>query len=347
MYYARLAELERIRSKKLPDFTMIANLDSENRARLMLAESIGRTTALELQNFHLKGREHYGEPPDDPQVWKDALNTDLLIYEGHIEEFALVKKSGNDSDEFGGFDAPLFNRFPFLALLACHSLDNSELLLNRGVSGIIGTCSKIHSASGSAFIKSFFDAMLYEKRSTGEAVRDAKNYALSLVKLKCARGHVEQNKIMRVAFSFRLIGDPEVNLFGGRLQPPIRQRITAAFVDQKTIEINTPLDYLPLVETEGYRLKLFPGAEAAGIFSRISVGETEVKEIHPFYFFRLEPPPNRSGRQYRFEDCTRNATRNISLNDPFGRWIYVLHYPRTIHPGTAVLLQLKLSLADR
>ncbi|MBT4087481.1 MAG: hypothetical protein HOE30_03215 [Deltaproteobacteria bacterium] len=339
MYYARLAKLRKIRTTRLPEFTMIANLDSDKRARLMLAESVSRSTVLELRNLHLKGSEHYGNSPADSRIWQAALKSDLLIYEGHIEQFSLIKKIGSNKDPYKGFKTPLFNRFPFLVLQSCHSLENAELLLNQGVSGIVGSCSKIHSASGSAFIKSYFDAMLYEKANTGEALRDAKNYALSLVKLKCARGHLEQDKTMRVALSFRLVGDPEVELFTGRLPLPVKQRLSASFVDQRTIEISTPPAFYPLVETEGYQLKLFPGSETAGIVSRSQNDLASVRKIHTFHFFRLDIPPHRSEDQFVFSDCQKNTARNISLKDPFNRWLYVLHYPRVEAADSRILLE--------
>lgn len=339
MYYARLAKLRKIRSTRSPEFTMIANLDSDNRARLMLAESVSRSTVLELRNFQLKGSEHYGKSPADSRIWEDALKSDLLIYEGHIEQFSLIKKTGSDEDAYQGFKAPLFDRFPFLILQSCHSLKNAELLLNKGVSGIVGSCSKIHSASGSAFIKSYFDAMLYEKANTGEALRDAKNYMLSLVKLKCARGHLEQDKTMRVALSFRLVGDPEVEPFAGRLPAPMKQRVSASFVDPRTIEISTPPAFYPLVETEGYQLKLFPGAETAGIVSRSKKNQQEIRNIHSFHFFRLNLPSHRSDDQFVFSDCQKTTARNISLKDPFDRWLYILHYPRTDTVDASIMLK--------
>ncbi len=341
MYYARLAKLRLLRASRRPSFTMIANLDSDKRARLMLAESISRSTVMEFRNFHLKGSEHYGKSPSDARIWKEALKSDLLIYEGHIEQFSLVEKTGTVADPYKGFKAPLFSHFPFVALQSCHSLENAELLLNKGVSGIIGSCSKIHSASGSAFIKAYFDAILYENVNTGEALRDAKNYALSLVKLKCARGHLEHDKTMRVALSFRLVGDPEVELFAGQLQPPQNHRVSAQFIDQRTIEISTPSTYYPLVETKGYQIKLFPGAEAAGIVSRMKNGPTIVRKIHPLFFFRLDIPPNRSDKKFEFGDCRKNTARTISLIDPFNRWIYVMHYPRTVTENKTITLKFK------
>jgi len=329
MYYARLAKLREIRRLRAPRFTMIANLDSDKRARLMLAESISRTTVQELRNFQLKGSEHYGQSPSNKRIWNEALNADLLIYEGHIEQFSLIKNTGNTKDLYQGYQAPLFSRFPFVVLQACHSLKNAELLLNKGVSGLVGSCSKIHSASGSAFIKAYIDAMLYGKVNTGEALRDAKNYALSLVKLKCARGHLEQDKTMRVALSFRLVGDPEVKLFPRHLTNPAKKRLMASFTGRRTVEISTPPAHYPLVETKGYQVALFPGAETAGIVSRLRDDPSSVRKLHSLYYFRLPIPPDRSGDPFVFASCEKSAARNISLRDPFNRWIYLLHYPRT------------------
>jgi len=82
------------------------------------------------------------------------------------------------------------------------------------------------------------------------------------------------------------------------------------------------------VETEGYQMRMFPGSEAAGIVSRLENDPTGIRNIHTFHFFRLNIPPNMSGGQFVFGDCEKNTARNISLKDPFNRWLYVLHYPR-------------------
>ncbi|MBU2509722.1 hypothetical protein KJ966_00215 [bacterium] len=342
LYYARLAEQERALARFSPRFTMIANLESERTSQLLLAESISRLTVSELRNHNLQGYEFYQESPDNPNIWETTLRSDLVIYEGHIEEFGLLKKLKPTENRLNHHKIPYFDHFPFLILQSCDSLESSEILLDRGISGIIGSCSKVHSASGSSFIKAFLDAMLYDGANNGEALRDAKNFSLSIVKLKEARGHREQDKTLRSALTFRLLGDPEVKLFIKKLQSPVKKPLTARFVDEKTVEISTPFRFYSEVKNEHYKIKLFPKAETAGIVTRFEADLPPVRQINAFYFFRL--PINQIKKHkgiFDFADNDSSDPRNISLEDPFGRWLYILHYPKKEFKNNKTLLFFK------
>lgn len=343
MYYARLKERERTLNSRFPRFTMIANLKSDKRKKLMLAESISRSTVKELKNFMLKGVEFYGEPPDNPIIWNTALKSDLIIYEGHIEQFELIKEKGDASGDMSRhYQAPYFDYFPFMILQSCDSLKNHEILLDRGISGIIGSCSKVHSASGSATIKMLLDAMLYDGANYGEALRDAKNYSLSVVELKKKRGHIQQDKTLRSALTFRLMGDPQARLFFKKLPEPSRKPVKARFVNDQTVEITTPLRYYPEVKNKCYKLQLFPKAETAGIVSRSSNPAITMRCINPLYFFRL--PLNQTQRQignFDFKEDHATSPRSINLTDPFGRWIYILHYPKANIRNRKIMLHSK------
>ena len=100
---------------------------------------------------------------------------------------------------------------PLIVLQSCTSLDESILshIVEVGGVGIVGTSSRVHSASGSSFAKCFCDRMLYFDTTVGEAVRDAKNFLLCVERMKTSRGHLQHAKTNRVAVSFRLWGDPE------------------------------------------------------------------------------------------------------------------------------------------
>jgi hypothetical protein len=328
MYYARLAELEKKLTVTPPRFTMIANLASDKRSKLMLAEAISRATVKELRNFKLKGTEFYGESPHNPLIWNTALKSDLIIYEGHIEEFTIIKKGESPDKDTDHYEIPYFDQFPFLILQSCESLKSHEILLDNGISGIIGSCSKLHSASGSAFIKTFLDAMLYDGLNNGEALRDAKNYSLGIVKLKKMRGHKEQDKTLRSALTFRLMGDPESALFAGKLPDPARLPVKAEFVGEETIEIKTPHSTFPEVKNEEYSIKHFPKSEAAGIVTRIPNEPTGLRRINAFYFFRL-PLLSTDGKNKSPLTLVKDESlRTITLADPFNRWIYLLHFPK-------------------
>jgi len=343
MYYARLKELERTLVDRFPRFTMIANLESDKRKKLMLAESISRLTVKELKNFSFEGDEFYGKSPDDPDIWETALKSDLIIYEGHIEQFALIKeKQDSTNDTLKHYEAPYFNHFPFMILQSCDSLKNHEVLLDRGISGMIGSCSKVHSASGSATIKTLLDSMLYDGTNYGEALRDAKNYSLSIVELKKRRGHTQQDKTLRSALTFRLMGDPQARLFFKKLPSPVRKPLKAEFVDDQTIQITTPHRHYPEVKNKCYKLRLFPKAEAAGIVSRSVDPTITMRCINPLYFFKL--PLNQRQKnigKFEFKEDHSLSPRSVNLIDPLGRWIYLLHYPKKELKNQRIILRSK------
>ncbi len=328
LYYTRLAILNKKLSLQSPRFTMIANLASERRKKLMLAESISRATVKELRNFRLNGHEFYGISPQNRSIWETALRSDLIIYEGHIEEFTMISKGDAPDTDQDHYTVPYFEHFPFLVLQSCESLKSHEILLDSGVSGMIGSCSKLHSASGSAFIKAFLDTLLYDRTNNGEALRDAKNYSLGIVKLKEARGHKEQDKTLRSALTFRLMGDPESRLFGSKLPGPAKKPVTAKIVSGNRVEISTPYCTYPKISNQDFTIRHFPRSETAGIVTRVSNKPDSVRRINTFYFFRLPFPDigaDQTGKRYTVLD---SSLRTVSLKDPFGRWLYLLHYPQ-------------------
>ena len=166
-------------------------------------------------------------------------------------------------------DINLLDGFPLVILQSCHSLDDTSLgILASDALGIVGSVANIHSASGSAFIKTFCDGLLYRSDTVGEALRDARNYLLCVSELKTKRGHQQQAKVNRVAYSFHLWGDPEAKLFSSLPKRPKRQAVSATFIAPDKIRIITPKKRLPTSRTREYFLRMFPGDQVAGIVKR-------------------------------------------------------------------------------
>ena len=228
---------------------------------------------------------------------------------------------------------------PLLVLQSCHSLDDSaSYMLKTGAAGIVGSVTNIHSASGSAFVKAFCDGLLYGDGTLGEALRDARNYLLCVNALKGARGHSQQSKVERVAYSFHLWGDPEMRLFNGLRSSPILQPVSVQFVAPDGIRISAPRRSLDAVETERYTLRIFPRSQVAGLVKRLK--DRDARRVLPIYFFRMPMPPETAslshGSLVRSEDTSPRA---VFLVDSFKRFLYVLYFPEKDGEVDEFLLQ--------
>ncbi len=329
-YYANLLEKKRRYEAVYPEFIMIANsTKKESGTGLLLAETVSRATADELKNFNLRGTEFYREKPTNAEVDQEALDKGLIIYQGHLSNLTFF--DGRYVDSENGvtlFDPPHFPDYPFVILQSCNSLDDIESVFQQGLTGMIGSSTRVHSASGSSFIKTYLDSILYRGLTTGEALREAKNYFLGIVKLKKARGHQEQAKTFRVALTFRLLGDPEMKLFDRPLPPPKRKPVTAALQDNGSIAISTPAQFHNRVGTELYFTKIFPNGQTAGVVARSKGSEKVQRRINSFYFFNFPLTEKlKTAAHLKVKNKKSTDIRNISLMDPYKRWIYVIHYP--------------------
>lgn len=217
---------------------------------------------------------------------------------------------------------------PLVVLQSCHSLEEGRaaVVFRSGGIGLVGSVTGIHSASGSAFMKAYFDNVLYRGATVGEALRDARNYFLCLGRLKAARGHKEQAKAYRAALSFRLWGDPEVQVLPGAARNCTLPPITARFRGEDTVSVSIPRRRLPPGRTDKYAARIFPGSQLAGIVKRLK-SQTH-RRLMPTYFFRLSVPKAFAERKYRtLQRDGDTGTRAAFITDPLGRYVYVLYLP--------------------
>ena len=343
LYYAFLLQREQKLASMHPRFTMISNLEAREGAVLFLAEAVSKATALELKNFRLKGKEFYRENHQNMAIWKAALASDLVIYEGHINQLYLLGESDDDNaEDHDKFELPFFDFLPFLILQSCNSLRDPEKLLTRGITGIIGSSTRVHSASGSSFIKAYLDGSLYQDLTVGEALRDAKNYFLSVVKLKELRGHKEQSKTMRVALTFRLWGDPESRLFLKKLPRPLKPTIKVEVINDKTLTITTPAKKHKQIKNGFYHLKSFPGSQTAGVVTSLKNPSKISRRINAFYSARV-PVGGYWETRTRFDIMPKSLSspRSVSLEDPYKRWIYFVHFPKKVNSNEKIELRLQ------
>jgi hypothetical protein len=349
LYYSYLLQREQLLTQRHPRFTMISNLEAKEGAVLFLAEAVSKATAQELKNLGLKGQEFYRESHRNMNIWKAALASELVIYEGHINQLYILGRADDEDpgDESRAkkedeFKLPYFERLPFLILQSCNSLDDPDMLLTRGITGIIGSSTRVHSASGSSFIKAYLDSTLYQDLTAGEALRDAKNYFLSIVKLKELRGHLEQPKTMRVALTFRLWGDPESKLFYKKLPSPTRPTVQTRVTDGKSLEFITPSNKYKQIKNGFYHLPYFPGAQTAGVVTVSKNPDKISRRINAFYFARI-PVDGVWKDRTQFDVILKNPSspRSVSLEDPMNRWVYFVHFPFKIKNNEKILLRLQ------
>jgi hypothetical protein len=231
---------------------------------------------------------------------------------------------------------------PLVMLQSCHSLGEAVAahIYDRGAVGLVASTTSIHSASGSAFAKAFCDGLLYRNDTLGEALRDARNYVFCLLQLKARRGHQQMAKGYRVALSFRLWGDPELRVLPGPLPKPRRRPVTARFTGPETVRIAVPARKLTRIETPNYIVRVPPGAQVAGVVRRLK--HKTARRLMPFYFFRLPLPQGFSPRGDM--DLARdgdNTPRTVFLPGPFGRFGYVLYFPKKDAPRERYVLRFR------
>lgn len=277
--------------------------------------------------------ENHTDDYDDLSDGEDNSNSSDIDKQVQSEQMdSTFEPIGRDAhsqlDEISQSTDPCeLEGIPLILIQSCHSLDDTILdILTTGAVGIVGSKTNIHSASGSAFIKSFCDGLLYRSDTIGEALRDAKNYLLCVSALKKARGHTQYAKVERVAHSFHLWGDPEMRLYNGLQNSQRIKAVSARFVEPDKISITIPTKRLSTSRTEKYFLRMFPGSEAAGILKRLK--GKEIRRVAPIYFFRIPMPKGFEPTQYAgLKKSDDTTVRAVFFVDSFKRFLYIVYFP--------------------
>jgi hypothetical protein len=214
-----------------------------------------------------------------------------------------------------------------VVLQSCSSLFNEATsgAIDSGACGVIGSTTSIHSASGSSYVKAWSDAVVYRGATAGEAMRDARNYFLLLARLKEARGHKQQPKVLRVALSFRLWGDPEAVVLPGVKGKPTRRTI-AGRIHGPQVTLLLPRRKLPEARTSKYVVRAFPGSQTAGIVKRLK--GKDYRRLMPVYFLRIDCPAGLDLSGWRALARSGDSDkRAVFATDPLGRHVYVVYFP--------------------
>lgn len=379
VFFVRGLLRERLLANRPPRLLMVANSGAGRRA-LPLCETISRVTASEFKNFGVHVDEFYGKLTDSPEILIAARSANLILYEGHLSyqdliDAPILRRSQTqdyplDEEDLEGLgvathtgeraadsaraprvvmaeptsrhmQGPLTG-LPIVVLQSCESLDDSVLwrLDELGGVAVIGSMTPIHSGCGSALLHAAMNSTLYRGGTVGESLRDAENYMFCVEELKARRGHKEKAKGVRVALSFRLWGDPELQVLPMPLGEPRQAPVWAEWVGHGTLRIDVPDSRLPEARSEKYVASLFPNSQAAGLL-KVEEGEA-LRRITPFYFFCLPLPEGAADSGATDLEPSHADARRVyaRVNRSLGL-LYMVYYPDQENPGESVMVHLK------
>jgi hypothetical protein len=179
---------------------------------------------------------------------------------------------------------------------------------------VLGSSTRTYSGSGGACSLAFFNAVLYENQSVGDALRQAKNFLLVYALLKDKRlgkGATRTGANIRSAWAFTLWGDPTLKLpmpprpdNEGCCVPFVRHEVQGS-----TLVISLPDKAKVPVQTDKYRTELLPNGRAAGLVKKEKIDDR--RPLVPFVFAEVSLPRGRLG-----------LTPHLSSRLPSNRWVF-------------------------
>jgi hypothetical protein len=256
---------------------------------LPLLESISRNTAKELRNAGYDTSVMFNQQANQAKLRQLLPEQDLFLWEGHHS--VLVAAYGVPS-------WPDVMRPSLVLLQSCLALTETEAhpFLQRGAVAVVGSGSRTYSASGGAFTLAYFDALMYEQRSLGGALRQAKNFLLAYAQLKEKRlGAAAKlgGANIRSAWAFTLWGDPTLKL-PGPLPPQESLPTVRAKVQGNRILLTVPEEPYDRAVSDRYRAQMWPNSRLAGYITRQSDDDT--KRLMAFLFAEVQFPKAPAGK---------------------------------------------------
>jgi hypothetical protein len=266
-----------------------------------------------------------------PSVFQGDTSNSPLLLPLEAPHSALRPSSSRSYLHWNKRNEPLFllEGLPLVFFQSCFSLESysATQAFQAGAIAFIASMTPVHSASGSSFMKSMCDSLIYDKEITiGEAFRNARNYFLALAHLKEKRGHQETATVYRTALTFRLWGDPELRLFSSSSLSVQKTAISAQWKTSSRLQILLPEEFLPFVETSHYTAQLYPRSQTAGMVKKNKEAQ-EQRQVLPLYFFKL-PLPSPSFSAEDVHSTKKESIRSVFLRDPWGEELYVLYFPQ-------------------
>lgn len=312
-----LARQRRSERRKHPRALVASNSGGS----LPLLETFSQNTAKELRNCGYDTTTLFGLQVNKVDLRRLLPDQDVFLWEGHhntlIKDYQLPEWS-----------EPLQPSLLFIQ--SCLALKDykAQPLLERGALCVVGSSTRIFSASGGAFALSFFDALLYSKQSMGGSLRQAKNFLVTYAMLKEKRFGKDARLTaanLRSAWAFTLWGDPTLQLPSPESPedalPPVRHRVQG-----NTIVVTLPNTAHEKAATTKYKAQMLPNGRLAGLVTKEP--DENLQPLVPFVFVEVALP-----------QAPADKTPELSSKIPSRRWAfcwdsrrksgYLLVMPRT------------------
>lgn len=286
---------------------------------LKLLETFSRNTGRELANAGCQVTGRYGKELDGKELRSLVPGHDVFLWEGHYR--TLV-----DTYEMPKWTEPL--RPSLIFLQSCLALNESEarLLFDRGAVAVAGSPNRTYSGSGGALSLGFFDAMAYDRRPAGAAMRHARNFLICYAELKEKRlGEAAKlgGANRRAAWTFTLWGDPALTLPTPTPPPDALKPLTAEMGNNRIV-LTLPEARYPATEVPPYRAELWPGGRLAGLFT---TDDEDTRRLAPLAFAEVGLPDAPDGVTPRL--ASRMPARNYVFRwDARRKTGYLLVLPR-------------------
>jgi len=292
---------------------------------LPLLEAISRNTAKELRNAGYDTSVMFNQEADKATLRRLLPEQDLFLWEGHHS--VLVSSYGVPA-----WPDPLKPSLVFLQ--SCMALTETEAhpFLQRGAVAVVGSGTRTYSASGGAFTLAYFDALLYDQRTLGGSLRQAKNFLLAYAQLKDQRlGAAAKlgGANIRSAWAFTLWGDPTLKLPGPPPSPDALP-IVRPRVQGNRIVISMPETAYDAVKSEHYQAQMWPNSRLAGYVTKLP--DDDGKRLIALVFAEVHLPKVPAGKTPRLQSRVP-ADRWVFTWDGRRQAGYLLVLPRTKDRG--------------
>lgn len=259
---------------------------------LALLETLSRNTTAELRNAGYQTTARFGRDAKPEELRRLLPEHDIFLWEGHHN--VLMRDF-----EFLSWDEPLSPSFVFLQSCLALSEYKAGPLMSRGAVAVLGTSTRMYSASGGSCSLAFFDALLYDDQSLGGALRQSKNFLLACTQLKEKRLGKETAKKgagLRAAWAFTLWGDPTLKLprpeRPAAARPPVRHR-----VEGNTIFLALPEEKADPVKTEKYEAASPANGRLAGLVRKDKQADADdPRPLVPLVFAEVALPRGHKGQ---------------------------------------------------
>lgn len=286
---------------------------------LPFLETFSRTTAREFTNRGFETTALFGDAVTAGELRRQLPHNDLFLWEGHhntlINEF-----------KFNEWDEPLP---PSLMILqSCLALTEGKAvpLLERGAVAVVGSSSRIYSATGGAFALAYTDALLYDRQSLGGALRNAKNFlnAYALLKEKRLGESVRLTGAnQRSAWAFTLWGDPALRLPLPSEASELRSAVHCS-VKGSTVTMRVPAAVSKRSATVPLMVPYRPNGRLAGLIRTTD----DERELVPLLFAEVSLPNAPDGTLPEFH-CKLADTRHVFCWDERRKVGFLLVMPRS------------------